>query len=288
MNKTRAVADLLRLDRPYGTFLLMAPALWALFIASQGRPTLHHLLVFLTGPFLMRSAGCVLNDLADRNIDIFVARTRNRPLPSGRLTVREALVMAAILLSAALALVLTLNRLTQALAVGGAALAACYPYAKRRFPAPQLVMGVTFGWGGLMAWTAVRGAIETPAILIFLATVCWATAYDTVYALQDAPDDRKIGIRSTALLFGRHTWIAVGVLNLAAVAGLVLLGRITGLGRWYLFAILLIFVLFGYQTAIIREHRDPVTTFSVFKSNVGVGLLVFLGILLDFRLPAGQ
>jgi 4-hydroxybenzoate polyprenyltransferase len=280
-SKLCAVADLIRLPKQYGTLLLMAPALWSLVIAADGRPPASLLLVFVVGAFVMRSAGCVLNDLADRRLDRHVERTKDRPLASGRLTPMDALIVGAILSGFALALALTLNPLALGLSVAGFGLAAIYPLTKRIIATPQAVMGVAFGWGALLAWAAVRNEIAAPAIVIFVATVCWAAAYDTIYALLDRDDDLKIGVRSSAIAFGRYVWAWVGALLGLALAGLVALGLLVPLGPAYALSLALVAVIFAHQTWRLRRGTDRSTTFLLFRSHAGVGLLILFGITID-------
>jgi 4-hydroxybenzoate polyprenyltransferase len=280
-NKLRAVADLIRLPKQYGTLLLMAPALWSLVIAADGRPPASLLLVFVVGAFVMRSAGCVLNDLADRRLDRHVERTKDRPLASGRLTPTDALIVGAILSGFALALALTLNPLALGLSVAGFGLAAIYPLTKRIIATPQAVMGAAFGWGALLAWAAVRNEIAAPAIVIFVATVCWAAAYDTIYALLDLDDDLKIGVRSSAIAFGRYVWAGVGTLLGLALAGLIVLGLLVPLGPAYALSLALVAVIFAYQTWRLRRGTDRSSTFLLFRSHAGVGLLILFGITID-------
>ncbi|MDH4099860.1 MAG: UbiA family prenyltransferase, partial [Nitrospirota bacterium] len=201
--RIQAVSDLMRIPRQYGTLLVMLPTLWSLFLAADGRPSLSLLLIFIFGSFIMRSAGCVINDMADRNFDPLVERTKGRPLASNRMSVRAALIVLAALLSIALGLAFMLNRTAFLLCFPGALLAMIYPFTKRYIQIPQAVMGIAFGWGSVIAWAAVRGTVEIQAFLIFFATALWATAYDTLYALQDIDDDRKIGVKSSAIFFGR-------------------------------------------------------------------------------------
>ena len=283
-NKFLASMDLIRITKQYGTLLLLIPALWSLTVAAQGSPTLGLLSIFFMGAFLMRSAGCAINDIADRNFDGHVERTRNRPLPSGRLSVVEAGTVSALLLGASLFLVLQLNPLTQILSLGGLLLAVVYPFSKRITSMPQLVLGAAFGWGAILAWAAVRNTIEVPVIMIFLANLCWATAYDTIYALMDREDDLKIGVRSTALLFGRNSWIAVGVLFGLTTLFLLLLGQTASLGSVYYGSVAAASVWFVYEVWIIRRPRSAATFFFLFKSNVGAGFLILLGLVLDYQL----
>jgi 4-hydroxybenzoate polyprenyltransferase len=283
-NKFWAVLDLIRFTKPYGTLLLLAPTLWSLVVAAGGTPPLKLLMIFVIGTFLMRSAGCVINDIADREFDGHVERTRNRPLPSGRLTVPEAALIFALLLAGSLALVYQLNRSAQILSLVGAGLAVIYPFSKRFTTIPQLVMAVAFGWGSIMAWAAVRNSLETPLIMIFLANLCWATAYDTIYALMDREDDLRIGVKSTAILFDRYTWVAVGLLFGLSSSFFVLLGLTAHLGTVYYLSIAATTGWFIVQVWTIRHPLDRRIAFSLFKSNVGVGLLVLLGLVLDYRL----
>lgn len=284
MEKLKAISDLIRLDRQYGTLLLMMPALWSLFLASSGRPSLRHLLIFVSGAFIMRSAGCVINDMADRNFDRFVERTRERPLASGRLSMKEAYAVLVVLLGIALILVLMLNPLSILLSFMALILAGIYPFAKRHIHFPQLFLGAAFGWGAVMAWAAVRDEVALPPILFFIATLFWATGYDTIYALMDREDDMKIGVRSTAIFFGRHTGIALAMLFLITTAILFAVGVITGLGHIYIFSIFLITIGFFYQVFLIRRGVDRDGLFRLFKSHVWVGVIVLIGIVTDILL----
>jgi 4-hydroxybenzoate polyprenyltransferase len=229
----------------------------------------------------MRSAGCVLNDLADRGFDGRVERTKNRPLASGRLTPAEALAVGAALSVGALLIALTLNPLALGLSVIGFALAAVYPLMKRVIAMPQAVMGAAFGWGALLAWAAVRNEVAAPAVLMFLATVCWAAGYDTIYAMMDRDDDLKIGVRSAAILFGSHAWAAVGVLMGLAVIGLGALGALVPLGPVYAATVAAVAAVFGYQTWRLKQGPDRVELFSLFQSHAKIGLLILVGIIID-------
>ncbi len=282
-NKIQAVLDLIRLMKPYGALLLLMPTLWSLVVAAEGAPSGKLLMIFILGSFLMRSAGCVINDIADRKFDGHVERTRSRPLPSGRLSVIEAAVIFGLLLTVALGLILQLNRAAQLLSLVGLALATLYPFSKRFTHLPQLVMGVAFGWGAIMAWVAVRDAVEPPTIMIFLANLFWATAYDTIYALMDREDDLRIGVKSSAILFGRNTWLAVGILFGLSSFFFVLLGLTAHLGPVYYLSIGAATGWFIIQVRAIRHPLDRQTAFSLFKSNVGVGLLVLLGLVLNYH-----
>lgn len=279
--KLAAVSDLIRLPKQYGTLLLMAPALWSLVIASNGRPSWRLLAVFVIGAFVMRSAGCVLNDLADRDIDGRVDRTKDRPVASGRLTPGEALAVGAALSFVALLLALTLNPLAIALSVVGFLLVAVYPLMKRVIAMPQAVMGAAFGWGALLAWAAVRNEVGAPAAVIFLATVCWAAGYDTIYAMLDREDDVKIGVRSSAILFGQYAWAGVGALLGLAVVGLIALGVLVPLGVVYAATLVAVTAVFAAQTWRLRQGLDRDATFALFRSHAWIGLGVLAGIVVD-------
>ncbi|MBI5193217.1 MAG: 4-hydroxybenzoate octaprenyltransferase [Nitrospirae bacterium] len=281
MGKVRAVFDLIRLDKQYGTLLLMMPTLWSLFLASNGKPSLKHLIIFILGSFITRSAGCVINDIADRNFDPYVERTKGRPLASGRLSVKEAFVVLSVLLLIALALVLMLNTLAFLLSFVAIALTAIYPFTKRYIQLPQLFLGAAFGWGAVMAWAAVRNEVSLPSLLFFLATVFWATGYDTIYALVDIEDDLKIGVKSTAILFGNHVDIALAVIFLMTIVTLSAVGLISGMGRIYLFSVFLVFLGFLYQVILIRRGLEREGLFRLFKSHIWIGIIILIGIISD-------
>lgn len=281
MEKLKAVSDLIRLDKQYGTLLLMMPAIWSLAIASGGRPSLKHILIFVFGSFIMRSAGCVINDMADRKFDRFVERTKDRPLASGRMSMAEAAAVLFMLLLIALALVLSLNRLSMLLSIIALLLTAVYPFTKRLVNTPQLFLGTAFGWGAVIAWAAVRNEVAMPAFLIFLATVFWATGYDTIYALMDIDDDVKIGVKSTAILFGRYTWFVLAILFLITVFILLAVGRISQLGNIYLFSLLLITIGFLYQVYQVKRGVEREGLLQLFKSHVWIGIIVLIGIVSD-------
>jgi len=279
-----ALAELIRLEKPYGALLLLWPSLWALAIAGEGRPPVRLVGLFCLGAWVMRSAGCAMNDLADRNIDGKVARTAHRPLPSGRLTPIEAIITVVALLLIAAWIVWQLPPLTRWLSLPGVLLAAGYPLTKRVFPAPQFVMGVAFGWGVPMAWSAVRSSLDPTAWLLFAATVCWAAAYDTIYALMDAADDARLGVHSTARLFGRRSWLAVMGLELAMLALLAQAGVRAELHPLYFSALAAAGLLFLYQLPHVKMQPDRETAFRLFRAHVGVGLIILLGIELDYAL----
>lgn len=276
-------ALLTRLHRPIGTLLLLWPALWALWLAAGGIPDLGLLAIFLAGTLLMRSAGCVINDFADRDFDPHVARTRDRPLAARRVSPYEALGLFGALMLAAFLLALQLDPLTFRLSFVGAALAASYPFFKRFFPAPQLYLGIAFGWAVPMAFAAQAGSIPRLGWLVFLVTVLWAGIYDTLYAMVDRDDDRRIGIRSTALLFGDMDRVAIGVMQAIMIGGLVLIGRSAELGAAYAVGVVVAAGLFTWQQWQVRGRaRDA--CFAAFLNNNYVGFAVFVGIAADYAL----
>ncbi len=281
-NKWASFADLIRLRNQSGTMLLMLPTLWSLVLASEGRPPLKLLLVFIAGSFLMRSAGVVLNDLADRSFDRQVARTRMRPLASGSVTVGQALALVAALIGLAAALVLLLPPLAIVLSPVALILAAVYPYAKRVLHVPQAALGLAFGWGVVMAWAATRSSLDAPAWLLYGSTVCWAVAYDTIYALQDREDDLRIGLKSAAILFGSRTWIAVGIALGAMLTLLVIAGRLAGLGLMYYGVLAVVGGFVTRQMVMLRGSITPSEAFALFKQHVWVGWAVLSGMWLGF------
>lgn len=277
----REYALLMRLHRPIGTLLLLWPTLWGLWIAGAGRPDPHVLLVFVAGVVLMRSAGCVMNDFADRRIDPFVARTRDRPLARGTVTPLEALLLAGALGAVAFGLVLTLNRLTVLLALAGAVLTVAYPFLKRFTHLPQIWLGASFGWSVPMAFAAQTGSVPQLAWLMFIAVVIWAVVYDTMYAMVDREDDLKLGVRSTAILFGDADRLIIGVLQALLLVALALVGHQAALGAWYHAALLVAAGLALWQQRLIRARR-PEDCFRAFLNNHYFGMTVFIGILLHY------
>jgi 4-hydroxybenzoate polyprenyltransferase len=278
-------ARLMRIDKPIGTLLLLWPTLWALWIAAEGWPPLHILAIFIVGTFLMRSAGCVINDYADRDFDGHVERTRNRPLATGAVSPGEALALAAGLSAAAFVLVLPLNTLTILLSVPALLLAGSYPFTKRFFAIPQAYLGIAFGFGIPMAFAAVTGTVPATGWLMLLANIFWAVAYDTEYAMVDRPDDLKIGIKTSAITFGRHDVLAVMLCYAAAFALLAVVGVLAGLGfAWYL-GLLVACAIAGYHYTLIRA-RDRADCFKAFRHNNWVGGAIFAGLFLDFLLGA--
>lgn len=283
-NRLHEYALLMRLDKPIGAFLLLWPTLWALWLAGQGQPAKGVVVIFVLGVFLMRSAGCVINDIADRNFDPYVARTRQRPLAAQRLTVREAVVVFIALCLTAFALVLRLNTLTVLLSLPALALATSYPFMKRFHHLPQVHLGAAFGWSIPMAFAALTGDIPLLAWLLFAANVVWSVVYDTMYAMVDRDDDLQVGAKSTAILFGARDRQIIGRLQLLLLALLVLVG-ITGELGWAYYTGLFAATWFAlYQQYLIR-NREPSQCFRAFLNNNWFGLIIFCGIVLDF-LPA--
>ena len=275
-------ARLARFDRPIGTWLLMWPTLWALWIAGRGRPDPQVLVVFVLGVIVMRAAGCIINDFADRNIDPHVKRTRDRPLAARRVSPAEALALFGVLMLVALVLVSRLNRLTIELAIVGAALTASYPFVKRFFPLPQLYLGLSFGgWSIPMAFAAELGTVPKAAWVMYIAAVLWAVVYDTLYAMVDRDDDRKIGIQSSALLFADLDRVWVGVLQGLVLIALVLAGRELKLGGWYAAGLCAAAVLFAYQQWLARR-REPAACLRAFLNNNYVGMAIFIGVALHY------
>jgi 4-hydroxybenzoate polyprenyltransferase len=275
-------AQLMRLDRPIGTWLLLWPALWSLWIAGAGRPEPLVLLVFVAGAFVMRAAGCVINDFADRDIDPHIRRTRDRPLAARRVAPVEALVLFAILNVIALYLVTRLDALTIKLAFIGALLTVSYPFLKRFFPLPQLYLGISFGgWSVLMAFAAQADVLPRVAWVLYIAAVMWAAIYDTIYAMVDREDDLKIGVKSSAILFADMDKFLIGVMQAMMLYALVLVGRNMHFGNWYYAGVAGALVLFLWQQWLIRK-REPAGCLRAFLNNQYVGLVIFVGILLQY------
>lgn len=271
----------MRFHRPIGIFLLLWPTLWALWIAGRGHPDPKIVVIFILGVVLMRAAGCVINDFADRDFDPYVARTRNRPLAARKLSSKEALLLFGILVTTAFLLVLQLNRLTIALSFVALFLAASYPFTKRFFPLPQAYLGLAFGWAVPMAFAAQTGRVPVVAWGLLLATLFWALAYDTIYALIDREDDRKIGIRSTALLFEPYDRQAIALFQFLMLVTLFWIGEEVDLGIWYRLGLFLAALLMGYQQWLIRRD-DSAFCLKAFNNNGWVGAVIFLGIVLDY------
>jgi 4-hydroxybenzoate polyprenyltransferase len=279
--RLRDYARLMRLDRPIGILLLLWPVLWALWIAAAGQPALTVFVVFVAGVVLMRSAGCVINDYADRDFDPLVERTRNRPLAAGRVHPREALVLFVALALGAFTLALFMNRLTILLSFVGAALAASYPFMKRWTHLPQFYLGAAFGWGVPMAFAAQTGAVPADAWILFGATLCWAVAYDTAYAMVDREDDIRIGVKSTAILFGRADRLMIALFHALTLLLLAWAGARAGLGLTYYIGLFLAAGLAGWQQWLMRTRsRDG--CFRAFLNNNRFGASIFVGLALDF------
>jgi 4-hydroxybenzoate polyprenyltransferase len=274
-------ALLMRLHRPIGIWLLMWPMLWALWIAGDGHPDQRLLVIFLLGALLMRSAGCIINDYADRDLDPFVKRTKDRPLAARRVSPNEALFLFAAVALVAVGLVFTLNPLAQLLAVAGAILAVTYPFMKRVFPLPQFFLGAAFGIAVPMAFAAQTGEVSRIGWVLFLATLVWAGVYDTLYAMVDREDDAKLGIKSTAILFADADRFIIGVMQLMVLGALFLVGRDLEFDRWYWAGLAAGALLFIWQQWLIRR-REPERCFQAFNNNHYFGMVVFIGILLNY------
>ncbi len=282
--KRNEIARLIRWDRPYGTLLLLFPTLWSLFIASSGRPTFKHLAVFILGSFFMRSAGCVINDMADCSLDAQITRTRNRPLPRGTLTHIEALLILFALLTVSFLLVLTLNWITVELSFVALLLAAFYPFAKRFTYFPQAILGISFSFGILMAWTATQGKLTLIPCLILMANLCWTIGYDTIYALMDKEEDIKIGVKSTAVFWGDKSGLAIGLCFFLTLIFLYIVGRQAKMGGFYYFTLIIAAAIFLYQSIMLQGTLEREKLFSLFKTHVFIGGIVLTGILSHYYL----
>ena len=271
---------LMRLDRPVGSLLLLWPTLAALWMAADGIPAWWLIVIFVLGTLLMRSAGCVINDYADREVDGRVARTKDRPLATGAVTPKEALLLFGVLVGLAGLLILFLNRPTQLLAVGGLLVAATYPFMKRWTYLPQTVLGAAFSWGILMAWTATETGLNNHAGLMFVGSLMWIVAYDTMYAMVDREDDLKIGVKSTAILFGNLDRLMVGILQAATLVTWWLLGEQLGYEHAFFVGLVACAALFAYQQYLIRR-RDREGCFKAFLNNMYVGLALFAGTVVE-------
>ncbi len=274
-------ARLMRLDRPVGTYLLLWPVLWALWLASDGAPQWQIVIIFALGTLLMRSAGCVINDYADRHFDPFVERTRERPLATGAVSEREALVLFTLLCLAAFGLVLLTNPLTIKLSFVAIILASLYPFMKRFTHLPQLALGAAFSWSIPMAFAAEGNQLPAALWLLYFANLIWTVAYDTFYAMVDREDDVLIGVKSTAILFGRHERVITACLQIVVIALLILSGREFGLGTIYYLGVAGAALLFVHQQYLIRNRERP-DCFKAFLDNNRVGATIFIGIALDY------
>ena len=274
-------AVLARLNKPVGIFLLLWPTLWALWIAAEGVPHLGVLTVFVLGVILMRSAGCVINDYADREIDPRVNRTKDRPIAAGRVSADEAILLFMALCFSAFLLVLTMNTFTILLSLGGVVLAGIYPFMKRYTHMPQIVLGMAFGWAVPMAFAAQTNSVPKIAWLIYVVTVLWAVIYDTMYAMADRMDDLKIGVKSTAILFGDADRVIIGILQVMMLFALYLIGEQAQLGYMYTITIIIAAGLMIYHQYLIR-YRQPALCISAFLNNNWLGAAIFIGIVVSY------
>jgi 4-hydroxybenzoate polyprenyltransferase len=274
--------ELIRFNRPIGTYLLLWPTLWALWFAAKGMPDLKILLIFVLGVFVMRSAGCAINDFADRKIDAYVKRTKDRPLATGKITPKEALMVFVVLALIAFVLVLQLNLTTILLSFVAVLLAASYPFMKRYHSLPQVHLGAAFAWAVPMAFSAITG--EAPPLiawLVYLATMLWTTAYDTMYGMVDREDDLKLGMKSTAILFADKDKLIIGMLQLLTIILLLIIGYLTSRGWIYYLGIASAAGFFIYQQQLIKD-REPQACFKAFLNNHWLGMVVFIGLAFDY------
>lgn len=281
----RNYIELMRLNKPIGVWLLLWPTLWALWLAGEGHPDGGVFLVFVLGVIVMRSAGCVLNDFADRNIDPYVERTRTRPIASGAVAPAEALTLFVALSLIAVGLAAMLNTLAQMLAIGAAALTLVYPFIKRFVSIPQFVLGAAFGWAVPMAFAAQTGEAGQLGWLVFGTALIWAVIYDTFYAMVDREDDARIGVKSTAILFGDADLFVIGGLQLLMLVALIFVGNMAELGIWYFGAVALAGILMAYHQWLARD-RLPAGCFKAFLHNHYVGMVIFIGIILHYTFTA--
>jgi 4-hydroxybenzoate polyprenyltransferase len=281
VTQLRNYGKLMRVDKPIGIWLLLWPTLWALWLAGEGHPDQGLFAVFVIGVFVMRSAGCVLNDYVDRKIDPYVERTRDRPIASGAVAPMEALVLFVALSLIAVGLATMLNRPARLLAIIAAGLTIAYPFIKRWVSIPQFVLGAAFGWAVPMAFAAQTGETPQLAWLVFGAAVVWAVIYDTFYAMVDREDDKKLGVKSTAILFGEVDLFVIVGLQVVMVAALIFIGTLAELGFWYYFSVAGAAGLMAYHIWLARD-RQPAGCFAAFLHNHYIGLVVFIGIVLHY------
>jgi 4-hydroxybenzoate polyprenyltransferase len=284
LHKLKLYAELTRLHRPIGTLLLLWPTLWALWIAASGQPTLYFVFAFSLGTLLMRSAGCAINDWADRDFDRHVERTKNRPLTAGKIEPNEALWVFAVLCLLSGLLIFPMNRLTWGLAVIAVFLAASYPFTKRFLSIPQAYLGIAFGFGIPMAYAAVQGAVPETAWLLLLANIAWAIAYDTEYAMVDREDDLRIGIKTSAITFGRFDIAAILTCYALTLALLATVGVLEELGMYFYFGLIVALAISVHHYRLIKT-RSRAGCFEAFLHNNWFGAAIFVGIALDYWLP---
>ena len=283
MNRLRLYIQLIRLDKPIGILLLLWPTLSALWLASNGEPDWRLVLIFTLGTILMRSAGCAINDYADRDFDKHVKRTAERPITSGKIKPKEALLVAGGLAVIAFLLILPLNTLTKQMSVTAVVIAASYPYFKRFFAIPQAYLGIAFGFGIPMAYAAVQNAVPVEAWLLLTANIFWAVAYDTEYAMVDRDDDLKIGIKTSAITFGDYDVLAVMLCYVTSLTTIFLVGWQHGLRTWFVAGLLIAGLCAAYHYSLIRD-RDRMRCFAAFRHNNWLGAAIFAGIALDYAL----
>ncbi len=281
VSQVRNYGKLMRVDKPIGLWLLLWPTMWALWLAGEGHPDQGLFVVFVFGVFIMRSAGCVLNDYVDRKIDPYVERTRTRPIASGAVTPTEALILFAALGLIAVGLAAMLNRQAQMLAIIAAVLTVVYPFVKRFISIPQFVLGAAFGWAVPMAFAAQTGTTPQLAWLVFGVALIWAVIYDTFYAMVDRDDDLKVGMKSTAILFGDVDLFVIAGLQALMLLALILVGLLAKLGFWYSASVVIAGGLMAYHLWLARD-RQPAGCFAAFLHNHHIGLAIFLGILLHY------
>jgi len=286
ITQLRNYAKLMRIDKPIGIWLLMWPTLWALWLAGKGHPDQWLFVVFVLGVFIMRSAGCVFNDYVDRKIDPYVERTRTRPIASGAVAPAEALVLFFALSLIAIGLATMLNRPARLLAIVAAGLTIAYPFIKRVVSIPQFVLGAAFGWAVPMAFAAQTGETPQLAWLVFGAALVWAVIYDTFYAMVDREDDRKVGVKSTALLFGEVDLFVIAGLQLLMLVALSFVGLRAELGFWYFASVVGTAALMAYHQWLARD-RQPAGCFAAFSHNHTIGLVIFVGIVLHYAFTPG-
>ncbi|MCH2055372.1 MAG: 4-hydroxybenzoate octaprenyltransferase [Thalassotalea sp.] len=277
----QAIKQITRLDKPIGTYLLLWPTYWALWVAADGYPNLMLLFIFSMGVVVMRSAGCVINDFADRKVDGQVKRTQHRPLVSGAITEQQAIMLFGALIGSALALVVNLSWLTIQYSIVALLLASVYPFMKRYTHLPQVVLGAAFSWGMIMGFAEIQGRVPTIAWLLFAANLLWTVAYDTMYAMVDRDDDLKIGVKSTAILFGKHDIRIIRFLQVMVLAILFTVGDMLAFGWPYQLCLVIAAALFTYQQILIKD-RNREKCFHAFLNNHYVGLVVFLGIFIEY------